>query len=426
MFTPPAKDAADPVRLLEEANLKLFGHNTFRDDQRAVMATTLRGRDAFVIMPTGGGKSLCYQLPACLSKGVTVVVSPLLALIEDQVSALVSNPHCGGIPAAALTSATAPVMSHQIHQDLLRCESGVEPVLKLLYVTPERVAKSGRFFDVMRSLDEQGMLARFVIDEAHCVSQWGHDFRQDYLKLGVLKQTFPHVPTLAVTATATPKVRADVIKSLKLNNVQQFIGGFDRPNLFFKVVKKPDKGKEQCELVAEYIMEQNERARQRGGPGAPDACGIVYCMTRKVRQRSPSSGPQDSESMSDYLESVGISADFYHAGQTAPQRRLVQAAWTAGIVKVLCATIACGMGIDVANVRFVVHASVAKSVEGYYQEAGRAGRDGEPAECIVFFREADLGKLKNMIEGNFCRPSRGKRPKRSSKETARQLEHLEE
>eukprot|EP00953_Heterococcus_sp_UTEX-ZZ885_P026345 14237-Heterococcus_DN1.PRE.2 len=377
----------DPVSMIDAARTELFGHSEFRGKQREIITATLQGRDAFVIMPTGAGKSLCYQLPAVLSKGVTIVVSPLLALIEDQISQLVLNKHCGGIPAACLTSNTSDRIAQQIHDDLLQCEQGIEPVLKLLYVTPEGLQSSTKLCNALGALHEAEMLARFVIDEAHCVSQWGHDFRPDYVRLKSLKTSYPGIPTLAVTATATPKVRADCIKTLHLNNVVEFCEGFNRTNLHLKVLDKPTSAEEQKELIAEYIREQNEKAQhqqqQRGSSSASGVCGIVYCFTKK-----------QTEEMSDFLIDQGISADFYHAGQTPQQRKVVQAAWSTGLVK----------------------------------EAGRAGRDGLPSECIVYFRDADLTKIKNMITGNFSGRGRGRRnfSKRTSAETQKQLEKLDE
>lgn len=377
-----AEDGYDPLDLIHDANKELFGNDDFRGVQEDVIRATLCGRDCFVLMPTGGGKSLCYQLPACLSKGVTFVMSPLLSLIEDQVTQLLKAP-CGGIPAAHMTSATPSGLIKQIYKDLGRADKGREPSIKLLYVTPERLGNSDSMLNFMHRLHDQGMLARFVIDEAHCVSSWGHDFRPDYSKLGVIKKTFPDVPIIALTATATPNVMADVSKSLRLVKPANFVESFNRTNLVFRVEEKPDKIGDAMEYVAKFIKKQNII---KGG--RKPACGIVYCMTQK-----------ETSALSDFLVAKGISADYYHAGQGLAERKSIQGAWQRGDVSVVCATIAYGMGIDKANVRFVVHMSIAKSVEGYYQEAGRAGRDGDRAECLMLYRSPDVSKMRNLVMG---------------------------
>lgn len=397
------------ISMMDEANRVIFGHTEFRGKQREVIEATLRSRDVLAIMPTGGGKSLCYMLPAVLSKGVTFVISPLLALIEDQVSALIMSPHCGGIPAVHLTSSTTPALVQQVMNELNMCLENIEPTIKLVYTTPERLASNEELAETMQALYDSGNLARIVVDECHCVSLWGHDFRQDYRKLGFLRRTYPKVPILALTATATAKARKDITTNLCMSNPASFVQSFNRSNLYFQVVKKPPKGVDHRDLVTAYIRDKQREL------GTTDVCGIVYCMTQK-----------DTEEMSQHLREKGLSADCYHAGQTPRRRRIVQSAWSLGVVKVLAATIAYGMGIDKPNVRFVLHATVAKSVEGYYQEAGRAGRDGLRAECVVFFREADLGKLKSMILGHYKGRSSYKKPRKSSEETQRQLAKLEE
>ncbi|TDH71395.1 hypothetical protein CCR75_007351 [Bremia lactucae] len=358
--------------ILAQANQVIFGNVGFRKNQKEVIEATLRGEDCFVLMPTGGGKSLCYQLPAVLSQGVTIVVSPLLSLIQDQVTALVQNSNCG-IPAAFLTSHTSLTLKRSIMAELCRAI----PSLKLLYVTPEKVIKSPEMIEVFKLLDQNQMLARFVIDEAHCVSMWGHDFRPDYSQLGLLKRTFPSVPLMALTATAPPKVIDHVRKSLLISRGNVFSTSFNRKNLTFEVRDKP-RGGEKKAMEALYTVISSSFA--------PEAVGIVYCMTK-----------QDCEDVADYLFDRGLSADFYHAGQSATDRHMVQEAWQKGQLSIVCATIAYGMGIDKLNVRYVIHFSIAKSIEGYYQEAGRAGRDGNTSQCILFYSAGDVCKLRNIL-----------------------------
>ncbi|ETV97502.1 hypothetical protein, variant [Aphanomyces invadans] len=356
---------------IARANRYIFGNSSFRTNQRNAILTTLNREDVFVLMPTGGGKSLCYQLPAVLSEGVTIVVSPLLSLIQDQVTSLVRNKPVG-IPAAYLSSQTAVKLLKAVLRDLHR----PVPTIKLLYVTPEKLASSSSLISLLEDLNRRGMLARFVVDEAHCVTQWGHDFRPDYNKLGRLKELFPQVPVMALTATAPQKVIDSVKKILKIPRATVFTMSFNRTNLSFDVIDKENEEPKALAQLHSYIASKY----------ANNVVGIVYCMTK-----------QQSEDVANYLFDRGIQADFYHAGQSSTDREMVQEAWQDGQVKVVCATIAYGMGIDKADVRYVIHYSVAKSIEGYYQEAGRAGRDGQSSQCTIFYNRRDVSKIRGII-----------------------------
>lgn len=383
---PLPSDALDPYQLCLQ---RVFGLENFRSHQRDIIDSVMSDQDTFVIMPTGGGKTLCYALPAVLSKGVTIVVSPLISLIEDQVSSLIQLPS-GGIPAAYLSSTCTQTMITSIMKDLQRGAHGKAPYLKLLYITPERLVSSLDRDDFIHMLYENEFLARFVIDEAHCVSSWGHDFRKDYSRLSVLKTTFPDIPIVCLTATARKKVADDCIRILSIPRCIRFSTGYDRPNLFFSVTPKPDSQTDTHEAILNYILQS-----------APSqATGIVYCMVRK-----------ETEDLADFLRSHQVLADYYHAGQTPRERRRVQQAWLNGSLKVVCATIAYGMvslrvyrerpkfdqGIDKPDVRYVLHMAVAKSIEGYYQEAGRAGRDGMRSECILFYKRRDIQALGRLM-----------------------------
>ena len=334
---------------------KHFGYDAFRPLQEEVITHCVQGRDALVLMPTGGGKSLCFQLPALHFERITVVISPLIALMKDQVDALKAN----GIAAAYLNSSVPAA-------EQARTEASArEGKLKLLYLAPERLAVGAT-----RHFLQEIKPSLFAIDEAHCISEWGHDFRPDYRNLDLLRTYFPGVPVMALTATANPRVRDDIIKHLRLAGGKLFQSSFDRANLTYRVAQKK---KAFDQLLAEV------RAR-------PQASVIVYCFSRK-----------GAEKIADDLQANGIKAAAYHAGLTPQERTRIQERFIRDETPVIAATIAFGMGIDKPDVRLVVHMDLPKSVEGYYQETGRAGRDGLPSECLLFYSAGDRVKHELFI-----------------------------
>lgn len=346
----------------------------FRENQLQAINATLSGKDAFVLMPTGGGKSLCYQLPSLISsgktRGVTVVISPLLSLMEDQVQHL-NRLH---IQAFLINGETSAEEKNAINVALR--EDDVQSFIQLLYVTPEMMSKNQSMINLFERLYKRQKLARLVIDEAHCVSQWGHDFRPDYKLLGDMRRRFPSVPVMALTATATENVKVDVVHNLGIEGCAVFTRSFNRPNLYYEVRSK-GRGKEDLQNIASLITEKH--ARQTG---------IIYCLSRK-----------DCEKMAEMLRKEHrIKAHHYHAGMKSDEKSEVQKQWQAGKYHVIVATIAFGMGIDKGDVRFVIHHSIPKSLEGYYQETGRAGRDGKKSGCYLFYGYQDAGKLRRMID----------------------------
>ena len=336
---------------------EVFGYPAFRGHQAEVIDHVAGGGDALVLMPTGSGKSLCYQVPALLREGVGVVVSPLIALMQDQVAALAEL----GVRAAFLNSTLSGAEAAEIEQRARRGE------LDLLYVAPERLL-TGRCLDLLAEC----RLALLAIDEAHCVSQWGHDFRPEYLKLSVLHERFPGVPRIALTATADGLTRAEILERLRLRGARVFVSSFDRPNIRYRIVEKDDARKQLLDFI---------RAEHAG------EAGIVYCLSRKKTDETAA-----------FLEKQGIGALAYHAGMDAGTRRRHQERFQREDGIVMVATIAFGMGIDKPDVRYVAHLDLPKSIEGYYQETGRAGRDGLPADAWMAYGLQDVVQLRRMIE----------------------------
>ena len=336
-----------------EALRHYFGYNSFRNNQEEIIRHITQGHDALVLMPTGGGKSICYQIPALTMPGTAIVVSPLISLMKDQVEALQAN----GIEAEALNSGNDPSASLVIRR---RCLQGS---IKLLYISPEKLLSE------MDYLLSHIHISLFAIDEAHCISQWGHDFRPEYAQLGILREKFPKTPIMALTATADKITRHDIIEQLNLHDAREFISSFDRPNLSLSV-KRGYKAAEKMHFILNFI-----KAR-------PLEAGIIYCLSRKT-----------TEKVAEDLCKKGIHAAPYHAGLSNLERSQTQEMFKNDQMLVVCATIAFGMGIDKSNVRWVIHYNMPKSIESFYQEIGRAGRDGAPADTILFYSLADIVQL---------------------------------
>ena len=342
--------------LLLGALKRVFGYDTFRPLQAEIISAAMEGRDVFALLPTGGGKSLCFQLPAIVRDGLTVVVSPLIALMKDQVDALVA----AGVSATFLNSTLGEKESR------LRLARLFDGEYRLLYVAPERLMVP-TFLEKLRQWNVQLV----AIDEAHCISEWGHDFRPEYRQIAQLRTELPGVPFMALTATATGRVREDIVKQLKLTNAQTFVGSFNRANLTYRVMHKDSP----TQQVIQFLK---NRKRE---------CGIIYCQSRK-----------SCESLAERLAEKGFAAKPYHAGLPDKERAENQELFLRDEVKVICATIAFGMGINKPNVRFVIHYDLPKNIEGYYQETGRAGRDGLPGECVLLFSAGDVMKQKHFID----------------------------
>ncbi len=334
----------------------VYGYDSFRGDQEKIIHNVLAKKDSLVIMPTGGGKSLCYQIPAIAMEGFAIVISPLIALMEDQVSALQQN----GVKAGALNSSLSKVEQTAIFEQIDKGE------LKLLYVSPERI-NNERFYSFIKRSD----VSFFAVDEAHCVSIWGNDFRSDYVELGYLKEYFPDIPMIALTATADEATREDIVKQLNLDESILYLSSFERENIYLTSLPAQDRVKK----IIRFIE------NQEGGSG------IVYCLSRK-----------STESLSNKLFLAGINSSYYHAGMSSSDRSIVQRDFQNDRIQVICATIAFGMGIDKPNIRFVVHYNMPKNIESYYQEIGRAGRDGHISSTILFSNYNDFVQLSSFIE----------------------------
>jgi len=333
---------------------KIFGYDSFHPTQEKAIKAVLAGKDTFVLMPTGGGKSMCYQIPALVLPGTTIVVSPLIALMKDQVDGLRAN----GVAAEFLNSSLESSDQSDIIKKVLQGE------VQLLYVSAERIG-TPEFIQILQKIT----INLFAIDEAHCISSWGHEFRPDYTKLSRIRTLFPTVPIIALTATADQITHMDILSQLELNDPQEFVDSFDRPNISLTVLP----GQNRIEQMRDFLQERTTQS------------GIVYCLTRK-----------QTEQVAEKLRSFGLTAACYHAGMNAAERTRIQRSFVRDTTQIICATIAFGMGIDKSNVRWVIHYNIPKNIEGYYQEIGRAGRDSVPSNALLFYSYADVEMIKKF------------------------------
>jgi len=340
----------------QDALKKYFGYETFYPLQAEIIDHVGAGKHALVLMPTGGGKSVCFQIPALLSEGTAIVISPLIALMKDQVDGLTAN----GIPAAFLNSSLTDDESAKV---VRQCLNGA---IKLLYISPERLAATSTI-GFLQKLN----VSLFAVDEAHCISSWGHDFRPDYLKLHLLREQFPSVPLIALTATADRVIRKDILRQLDIPEEHQFIASFDRPNLSLAVYS----GQKRLEQILRFLSKRKNQP------------GIIYCLSRKT-----------TENVASRLQDRGYRAAFYHAGMDNDARSKIQDAFIRDKIQIICATIAFGLGIDKSNIRWIIHYSLPKNIESYYQEIGRAGRDGAPADTVLFYSYADVKTHHEMLK----------------------------
>lgn len=344
------------MKTAQSVLLDVFGYHAFRGQQEEIIQYAMDGHDCLVIMPTGGGKSLCFQIPALLTDGLTLVISPLIALMDDQVQALQQN----GLTAAALHSNLSQEETRQLEDDLI---SGN---IKLLYISPERLMSENT-----QQLLGSIKISRVAVDEAHCVSIWGNDFRPEYVKISYLRDRFPLVPFMALTATADKATQKDIIERLHLKNAKTFLSSFERTNLFIE--NKP--GLKRMESILSFVTRKSGQA------------GIIYCLSKK-----------STETTAAKLKSKGFKVDYYHAGRSAEDRKRVQSEFQNDDIHIICATIAFGMGIDKSNIRWVIHFNMPKNIEAYYQEIGRAGRDGDDSSTLMFYSWADYIQLKQFID----------------------------
>lgn len=352
--------SAAPIRSQNPVDYlkRYYGYDRFRPMQEDIIQSVLSGRDTLVLMPTGGGKSVCFQIPAIMLPGITIVVSPLIALMKDQVGAL----HLNGISAAYYNSTQTGREQRNIEED---CLSGK---LKLLYISPEKLLTES-FLSFLKRIN----ISLFAIDEAHCISSWGHDFRPEYTQLNILKEAFPSIPTVALTATADKLTRQDIAQRLGMSDPAIFVASFNRTNLSLQVLP----GQNRIQQIFKLLQQK------------PDTSGIIYCLSRK-----------STESLASKLQEKGFNAAFYHAGMDPNERSRIQEAFLRDDVRIMCATIAFGMGIDKSNVRWVIHYNMPKNIEGFYQEIGRAGRDGAAAQTVLFYSFADVATYKEMLAEN--------------------------